>query len=243
MNHPLPPGPSQTSGPPTAPGPSPRAGSTLVDLMLVVALLGLILLGVSRFSQREIERAEINALAIELSGWLEAIQKASMRLPAPPGSAQEAGGCEVTFLEDPDGVAAGETIARVRLNPASRQGQGQGQGLGQADGALPDSVCHPETDFRMPGTRQAGADQAPRGFVSTSLRSGSEASVTFTPRGTVTATRNLELVIRHLGGSRSARCVRVNAITGLVELGHDNSAAGAGDPGMGCPEASFHDLI
>jgi hypothetical protein len=228
MSHPLPPN--------SGPGPRPR-GSTLVDALLVVALLGLILLGVTRFSQREMERAEINALAIELSGWLEAIQKASMRLPAPPGTGLEAGGCEVTLLEHPMGAAAGATIARVRLNPASRLARSPG------DAAMPDSLCNPETDFRMPGTRHASAGRQPRGFVSTTLRQGSEASLIFTPRGTVTATRPLELVIRHRGDSRAARCVRVNAISGLVELGHDNSAAGAGDPSLGCPEASFHDLI
>jgi hypothetical protein len=225
------------SRPPSrVPRPAP-AGSTLVDTLLVVALLGLILLGITRFSQHEMERAEINALAIELSGWLEAIQKALMRLPAPPGSGLEAGGCEVTFVEHPTGAAAGATIARVRLNPASRRVRSP------MDAALPDSVCHPETDLRMPGTRNASAGRQPPGFVTTTLRNASDASVIFTPRGTVTATRSLELVIRHRGDSRAARCVRVNAISGLVELGHDNSAAGAGDPSAGCPEASFHDLI
>lgn len=224
---------SRPPSPDSRPAP---AGSTLVDVLLVVALLGLILVGVTRFSQREMERAEINALAIELSGWLEAIQKASMRLPAPPGSGLEAGGCEVIFVEHPTGAAAGATIARVRLNPASRRGR-------SPTDALPDSVCHPETDLRMPGTRNASAGRQPAGFVATTLRNASDASVIFTPRGTVTATRSLELVIRHRGDSRAARCVRVNAISGLVELGHDNRAAGAGDPSMGCPEASFHDLI
>ncbi|MEB3255995.1 MAG: hypothetical protein VKJ05_06370 [Synechococcaceae cyanobacterium] len=223
---------------PLSHGPGPRApGSTLVDALLVVALLGLILVGATRFSQLEMERAEINALAIELSGWLEAIQKASMRLPAPPGTGPEAGGCQVTFVDHPLGAAAGATIARVRLNPASRKAGGPG------DAVLPDSVCHPETELRMPGTRNASAAEKPGGFVTTTLRSGSEASVIFTPRGTVTATQPLELVIRHRGDSRAARCVRVNAISGLVELGHDNSAAGAGDPSLGCPEASFLDLI
>jgi hypothetical protein len=174
--------------------------------------LGLILVGVARFSLSELERAEINAAAIELSGWLEVVARSSMRLTS--------AGCVVTFTEAPTGVAAGDVIASVQPGNA----------------ALAPEICNPEPSFRMPGVRHGQGDGPLPRHVKTSFSGGQ--TVSFTPRGTVTNRSNFNLVIRHTGTSLAARCIRVNAISGLIEIGHDDSGS---QPT--CPEESFSDLI
>jgi hypothetical protein len=198
------------------PGPSlgKGQGSVLIDWLLAAALLGMILAGVARFSLRELERAEINAAAIQLSGWLEVVQRASTRLPG--------AGCVVTITAAPDGAAPGDVVASVR----------------PLQDGLAAELCNPEANFRLPTTRQSGSGgQTPR-HITTTILNGGDGRITFTPRGTVTNRNDVDLVIRHTGSSRAARCLRVNAISGLIEIGQDNDGTAAF-----CPEDSFSDLI
>ncbi len=190
-------------------------GSILIDWLLAASLFGLILVGVARFSVSELERAEINAAAIELSGWLEVVARSSMRLTTT--------GCVVTFTGPSSGVVAGDVIARVQP--------------GNAD--LAPEICNPEPNFRMPAVR-GGPGNGPqeRPVVRTSFPGDGGEIITFTPRGTVTNQNDFNLVIRHTGNSQAARCIRVNAISGLIEIGHNNS-----DSQPQCPEESFSDLI
>jgi len=62
--------------------------------------------------------------------------------------------------------------------------------------------------------------------------------VTFTPRGTVTNQIDFDLVIRHKSNKSVARCIRVNAISGLIEIGREETGLAAL-----CPANSFSDLI
>jgi hypothetical protein len=189
-------------------------GSVLIDGLLAASLFGLILVGVTRFSLSELERAEINAVAIDLSGWLDVVARSSMRLTT--------AGCVVTFTEAPDGVAPNDVIARVHPTQAG----------------LAPEICNPEPSFRMPGVRHGSGDGPSEWHVSTRFSGDGGNTVSFTPRGTVTNQSNFNLVIRHIGNSRAARCIRVNAISGLIEIGHDDSGS---QPQ--CPEESFSDLI
>lgn len=188
-------------------------GSVLIDWLLAVSLLLLILMGVARFSIRELERAEVNAAAIELSGWLEVIARSSMRLTT--------ASCVVTFMEAPDGAAAGEVVASVVPEPSG----------------LPPEICNPEPNFRLPAARgSSGVAAGPH--ITTRFPGAGGATVTFTPRGTVTNVRDFDLVIRHKDNTSIARCIRVNAISGLIEIGRNDTDAHAP-----CPEDSFSDLI
>ncbi len=200
---------------PDCPAQAPSGqGSLLIDLLLASSLLVLILMGLVRFSSSELERAEINAVAIELSGWLEVIARASMRLTS--------GGCVVTFTQAPGGVAAGEVIARVVPTQAG----------------LAPEICNPEASFRLPTARHGNRGEPAERHVTTTFPGAGGERVTFTPRGTVTNLNDFDLVIRHTGTSRALRCIRVNAITGLIEIGRDDTGSEAQ-----CPEESFSDLI
>ena len=195
-------------------------GFILLDWLLAASLLALLTIGVLRFSARELEREEINAVAIQLSAWLQTTQTAAMQLPT--AGTQNSSGCQVTINDGAERIAAGEEVASVQtMQDANRP-----------------NLCNPEPIFRLPGGRSPGPGKAPQPQVSLTRQGGNAQPILFTPRGTVVNTETVDLVIRHLGQSGAARCVRINAISGRIEIGSANS--GTADT---CPQESFNDLI
>jgi hypothetical protein len=129
--------------------------------------------------------------------------------------------CVVTFTEAPGGAAAGDVIASVVPQPPG----------------LPPEICNPEANFRLPAARgSSGVAAGPH--LTTSFPGAGGAMVTFTPRGTVTNQIDFDLVIRHKSNKSVARCIRVNAISGLIEIGREETGLAAL-----CPANSFSDLI
>lgn len=219
MSHsPLPPRrPSAAFPPPPGPG-----GFILLDWLLAAILLALLTIGVLRITARELEREEVNTVALRLSAWLQLSQTAATQLPM-AGSANSAG-CQVTVTAAPKGAAPGDGIASVQPMQAPQRA----------------ALCNPEPQFLLPASRHAAPGTTEQPQVSITLLGNANGTLTFTftPRGTVTTTQTVDIVIRHLGQSQAARCVRINAITGRIELGSDNSGTA-----VGCGEESFTDLI
>jgi hypothetical protein len=195
-------------------------GFILLDWLLAGVLLAMLTIGALRLTARELEREEINSVALQLSAWVQINQTAAMQLPL--AGTRNSAGCQVTFIPAPDGAAAGEVIAFVTTMQDPQQ----------------PTLCNPEPVFRLPSGRSANPGVNSQPQVSITLLGDGSGTFTFTPRGTVTATQTLDVVIRHLGQSRAARCVRINGITGGIELGSENSGIEET-----CRVESFTDLL
>lgn len=82
------------------------AGFTLTELMVTVAILGILSAIVLRISGVEWRRARVNAVAVELTGWLEAVRRASLK----------GNPCQVT-IHTSSSAAAGSTVASAAVDP------------------------------------------------------------------------------------------------------------------------------
>lgn len=85
------------------------ASFSLLELMVVVAIIGMINGLTIAFSGREWEREKLNAVALGLAGWLEEIRGNALRQTSDTASS---GGCVVT-VNTLNNAAAGTTVASV----------------------------------------------------------------------------------------------------------------------------------
>lgn len=174
------------------------SGFTLIELMLTASLIGLVLsIGVYTVG-REWRRERVNTVAIEYADWLEAIRAASIRQP---GSTP----CVITFTATTGALAENAELARVA--PAS---------------------CAPTSP-------DSANNASARAFLIRSLRSSSDTytvalnppsltTLTFSPRGTVSATADTDMRIQ-LTGTTDMRCVRLTATIGLIRIGSGSTTA------------------
>ena len=93
------------------------AGLSTVELMLVVAIIGILSGVVITVSGNEWRRERVNTVALELAGWLEQVRGASLR---ETNSSVSAGGCVIT-LSNLTSQPAGSTLASVSPTSCSPQ--------------------------------------------------------------------------------------------------------------------------
>lgn len=126
-------------------------GFTLVELMVVVAIIGIASSVVVAISANEWRRDRINAVAVEFAGWLEEVRSASLR-------EVNNNGCTVTFASTTlTSVPSGTVLASI--NPAACQGVPQANFLIPGITATSDRYSSTSTDASFAFT--------PRGSVTT----------------------------------------------------------------------------
>ena len=183
---------------------SQRAGFTIIEIFVVVGILA-ILSGIAIASgSRSLERSKIDAVAIELAGWLTAIRP------------KDGNGCFVDYVAEanpPDNVVT--TVTEPSNVFAS------GDSLFQLRAGS--SCSAPSTTFRLPGN--VGGDYklsfyAPiifsqRGTIAIADNSTSD-----------TGDKYIRI---YRAGSGLLRCIRINYWTGIVEIGSNSAATGISD--------------
>lgn len=176
---------------------SHAAGFTLAELMVTVAIIGILSSIALVFTGNEWRRERINTVAIELAGWLEEVRAASLR---ETNAVQSNGGC-VVRLGSPG--SPGTALNHV---PA-------GTVLASVDPTL----CRaPNPSFTI-----SGFASTPDRYSATF----SSPTATFTPRGSTTSTSDITIHLS-LDGSVPLRCVQISSIVGMIRIGGDNAATG-----------------
>ncbi|MFM7311795.1 MAG: Tfp pilus assembly protein FimT/FimU [Cyanobium sp.] len=170
-----------------------RNAFSLMELLIVVAIIGMINGLTIAFSGHEWQRERINSVALGLAGWLEEVRVNALRKTSDTATV---GGCQVTVSTLTDAVA-GTSVASV--SPTD---------------------CASSPTFVIPGV-SGNVDRY------TIVNSNAD-TITFTPRGSVTATSDATINIQ-LVGTRQLRCVRVSSILGLIRIGNSTSAGSAAD--------------
>jgi hypothetical protein len=190
---------------------SQRAGFTIIEIFVVVGIVA-ILSGIAIASgSRSLERSKINAVALELAGWLTAIH------------AKDSTGCFVDYENATDKTST--VVSDMLVIPQGKFASGD------KIFALrnPSGCSAPSEAFRLPGN--VGGDYqlslytpivfSPRGTVAIASNSGCDSSAI------ANATcKGSDIKIFRLGsGSGLLRCIRINYWTGIVEIGSNSNAA------------------
>ena len=206
--------------------PSERArGYTLVELMVIVAVIGILAAIAVPSFLFVLRRERVNALAFEIAGWLEETRSFAAREVNPDPLA---GGCAIVIAAPQADAQAGAVIAGIS-GCAARELQLRVQdtwgGRFQISHSIPAG-----TISNAPTAADCNASGIPSGLCAGSVR------LFFTPRGmwssdSVANLRDdLEIRIAPADGSWPRRCVRLSSILGSIDIG----SANAGGVQAGC---------
>ena len=206
--------------------PSERArGYTLVELMVIVAVIGILAAIAVPSFLFVLRRERVNALAFEIAGWLEETRSFAAREVNPDPLA---GGCAIVIAAPQADAQAGAVIAGIS-GCSARELQLRVQdtwgGRFQISHSIPAG-----TISNAPTAADCNASGIPSGLCAGSVR------LFFTPRGmwssdSVANLRDdLEIRIAPADGSWPRRCVRLSSILGSIDIG----SANAGGVQAGC---------
>ena len=99
-----------TPSPPAPRPPWSASAYTLLELLMVVAVLGVLATTSWRVITNDLHRSRLNAVGLDFASWVESIRKAAKTTQ---------GGCEITLANLSD-AADGTQLASVRNNPDFR---------------------------------------------------------------------------------------------------------------------------
>jgi prepilin-type N-terminal cleavage/methylation domain-containing protein len=175
-----------------------QSGYTLVEMVIVVAIFGLLFATTQSLTRGVLDREDFNGLALGLSTWLEAIQR---------GAQRTTGGCTVTFTSGVNSTAGlilkpGDILARVTP-----------------------SNCSNESVFVIPSFRSDGnltAKISPSAISSITFTPRGTLAVI--SRYTATYENGPTITFTHSKTSL-VRCVRVTHTSGMITLGSNNNGS------------------
>jgi len=182
-----------------------KAAFTLLEVLVAVAILGVLSSVVIASGSQSLQRSKINAVAVELAGWLAAIR------------AKNENGCYVDYVGT---TTTPNTVLTTVIAPAATFSAGAEvfRFRTAADCADPSGA----STFRLPANVGVGY----------TLRLYDP--IIFSQRGTTAmadnATIDLDKTTNYIkilhAGSRLLRCIRINYWTGIVEIGSNSTPTG-----------------
>lgn len=201
-----------------------RAAFTLPELLVAVAVLGIVAtIAIPSFAF-VLRRERVNAIALETAGWLEEARAQSSRevnrdvLEAGDDDSQE-GGCVIILGGENANATTGDVIATVESSAPGRCE------VRQASLVVPDTQGE-EFKIRVFGLGSGTPEGDPLNPCKSGMGMVCSGSVSlfFTPRGmwsssSIEADQNLEIRIVQADGKGPKRCVRVSSILGSIDIG------------------------
>ena len=192
-----------------------KAAFTVLEILVVVGILGVLSGVIIASGSKSLQRSKINAVAVELAGWLTAIR------------AKNSSGCYVDYVgattapdvvsttaRDPDVTfASGAEVLKFRVDTDCADPSSDSSGA--------------KAPFRLPANVGGGY----------TLRLYDP--IIFSPRGTIamadnyadnppTAVTTNHIKIFH-ADSRLLRCIRIRYWTGIIEIGSNSNATAISD--------------
>ena len=183
-----------------------RAAFTVLEILVVVGILGVLFSVIIASGSKSLQRSKINAVAVELAGWLTAIR------------AQNENGCYVDYVGTTNRF---NSVRSTPINPPRLFSSGAQVFTFRtpADCSDPSGA---QVGFRLPANVGGG------------YRLRLYDPIVFSPRGTTAMADNATnetgpnyIKIFH-ANSRLLRCIRIRYWTGIIEIG-SNSDAGSID--------------
>ena len=184
-----------------------KAAFTVLEILVVVGILGMLSSVIIASGSISLQRSKINAVAVELAGWLTAIR------------AKNEFGCYVDYVSTP---SQSNIVRLTQIDPPGLFSSGDQVFTFRTPANCSDPPGA-EVGFRLPANVGGGY----------TLRLYDP--IVFSPRGTIAMADNATsdtttnyIKIFH-AGSGLLRCIRINYWTGIVEIGSKSNATAISD--------------
>ena len=184
-----------------------KAAFTVLEILVVVGVLGILSSVIIASGSKSLQRSKINAVAVELAGWLTAIR------------AKNENGCYVDYVGTTN---RSNSVRPNQINPSGLFSSGAQVFTFRtpADCSDPSGA---QVGFRLPANVGGG------------YRLRLYDPIIFSPRGTIAMADNATnetgpnyIRIFH-AGSGLLRCIRIRYWTGIIEIGSNSNAGNIGN--------------
>lgn len=187
-----------------------RIGFTVVELMVTVVVIGILTAAGINAAGNEWRRERVNAVAIELQGWLESVRRASLR-----GNA-----CQVTITGG--SLMAGATFATGAIAVVGPSGISIANNCLSTQPLTISSASNTDGTYTISPSGSTQFTFTPRGTVNTAT------SPFDTP-----LTSPIVVEISLSGTTGPMRCVRISPGLGITRIGSSDSTT------TSCPNSSY----